>query len=88
MWAVTCEAAGVGGRAWYVSEGAGIVPRTPRLLDTVRDALRVRHYSRRTERAYLGWIRRHIVFHAKRHPAETARQKFRDSSRLSPWKEG
>jgi len=70
MWAVTCEAAGVGGRAWYVSEGAGIVPRTPRLLDTVRDALRVRHYSRRTERAYLGWIRRYIVFHAKRHPAE------------------
>src|SRR5207237_6592723 len=33
-------------------------------------ALRVRHYSRRTERAYLGWIRRYIVFHAKRHPAE------------------
>jgi len=70
MWAVTCEAAGVSGRAWYVSEGAGLVPRKPRLLDTVRDALRVRHYSRRTERAYLGWIRRYIVFHAKRHPAE------------------
>jgi len=70
MWAVTCEAAGVSGRAWYVSEGAGLVPRKPRLLDTVRDALRLRHYSRRTERAYLGWIRRYIVFHAKRHPAE------------------
>src|SRR5207249_9933229 len=49
MWAVTCEAAGVSGRAWYVSEGAGLVPRKPRLLDTVRDALRLRHYSRRTE---------------------------------------
>ena len=70
MWAVTCEAAGVSGRAWYVSEGAGLVPRKPRLLDTVRDALRLRHYSRRTERAYVGWIRRYIVFHAKRHPAE------------------
>src|SRR5439155_3249878 len=54
----------------YVSEGAGLVPRKPRLLDTVSDALRVRHYSRRTERAYVGWIRRYIVFHAKRHPAE------------------
>ena len=70
MWAVTSEAPGVSGRAWYVSEGAGLVPRKPRLLDTVSDALRVRHYSRRTERAYVGWIRRYIVFHAKRHPAE------------------
>ena len=70
MWAVPCEEAGVSGRPSYVSEGAGLVPRKPRLLDTVRDALRLRHYSRRTERAYLGWIGRYIVFHAKRHPAE------------------
>src|SRR5437016_9247069 len=70
MWTMTCEAQGVSGRAWYVSEGAGLVARKPRLLDRVREALRLRHYSRRTERAYLGWIRRYIVFHAKRHPAE------------------
>ena len=37
-------------------------PSKPRLLEQVRDALRVRHYSRRTERAYLGWIRRFVLF--------------------------
>jgi len=42
----------------------------PRLLDRVRDALRLRHRRRRTERAYVGWIRRCILFHGKRHPAE------------------
>ena len=67
MSAVTCEARG---SASYVSEGSALVPRRPRLLDTVRDALRLRHYSRRTERAYVGWIRRYILFHAKRHAAE------------------
>ncbi len=41
----------------------------PRLLDAVRAAIRVRHYSRRTERAYVGWIRRYVLFHGKRHPA-------------------
>ena len=40
----------------------------PRLLDRVRAAIRVRHYSRRTEKAYVGWIRRFILFHGKRHP--------------------
>ena len=45
------------------------VPR-PRLLDQVRDAIRTRHYSYRTEEAYAGWIKRFILFHGKRHPAE------------------
>jgi integron integrase len=40
----------------------------PRLLDSVRAALRARHYSPRTEKAYVGWIRRYIHFHGKRHP--------------------
>ncbi|MGH7860100.1 MAG: phage integrase N-terminal SAM-like domain-containing protein, partial [Candidatus Binatia bacterium] len=44
--------------------------RPPKLLDRVREAIRTRHYSRRTEEAYVGWIRRFIFFHAKRHPAE------------------
>lgn len=49
------------------------VPATPlrtdvRLLDRVRVALRTLHYSPRTEKAYLGWLRRFIVFHGKRHP--------------------
>lgn len=42
----------------------------PRLLDRVRGAIRARHYSLRTEEAYIGWIRRYIFFHGKRHPAE------------------
>ena len=44
--------------------------RKPRLLDAVREAIRLRHYSRRTEKAYVGWIRRYILFHEKRHPGE------------------
>src|SRR5712691_792591 len=39
-----------------------------KLLDQVRDAIRLRHLSLRTEEAYLGWIRRFILFHHKRHP--------------------
>ena len=44
--------------------------RAPKLMDRVRQAIRVRHYSRRTEEAYVTWIRRFIVFHGKRHPSE------------------
>jgi integron integrase len=40
-----------------------------RLLPRVHGALRARHYSRRTEEAYIGWIKRFIFFHNKRHPA-------------------
>ncbi len=42
----------------------------PKLLDQVRLALRARHYSRRTEQTYCLWIKRFILFHNKRHPAE------------------
>jgi integron integrase len=47
-------------------------PATPppaRLLDQVRDRIRFRHYSIRTEQAYVDWIKRFIRFHGKRHPA-------------------
>jgi integron integrase len=40
-----------------------------KLLEQVRRALRSRHYSSRTEQAYVGWIRRYVLFHGKRHPA-------------------
>jgi integrase-like protein len=43
---------------------------SPKLLDRVRAAIRARHYSLRTEEAYVGWVRRFILFHHKRHPAE------------------
>jgi len=46
-----------------------IVP-TPRLLDQVRDRLRVKHNSMRTEDSYLQWMRRFILFHGKKHPRE------------------
>jgi integron integrase len=41
----------------------------PRLIPGIRAMLRARHYSRRTEEAYVGWITRYILFHNKRHPA-------------------
>lgn len=47
-------------------------PDKPKLLDRVRDAIRFKHYSIRTEQAYVDWIRRYILFHGKRHPAEMA----------------
>jgi integron integrase len=45
-------------------------PWPPRLLDAVRQAIRARHYSRRTEKAYAAWIKRYVLFHGKRHPRE------------------
>ena len=43
---------------------------SPKLLDQVRHTIRVKHYSIRTEEAYLNWIKRFILFHHKRHPRE------------------
>jgi len=41
-----------------------------KLLDEVRTTLRVRHYAIKTEKSYIQWIKRFILFHKKRHPAE------------------
>ena len=66
-------------RVWYprasgpprvVQESSPTSPRPPKLLDRVREANRLRHGSRSTEKSYVGWIRRYILFHGKRHPAE------------------
>jgi integron integrase len=43
--------------------------KPPRLLDRLRQAIRVRHYSIRTEETYVQWARRFILFHRKRHPS-------------------
>jgi Phage integrase, N-terminal SAM-like domain len=51
-----------------------IAPR-PKLLEQVRQAIQTRHYSDKTEEAYVGWIKRFIFFHNKRHPAEMAERK-------------
>jgi site-specific recombinase XerD len=42
----------------------------PKLIDQVRDRIRVKHYSIRTETQYVQWIKRFILFHGKRHPIE------------------
>lgn len=43
-------------------------PPRKRLLDKVRDRIRLKHYSIRTEQAYLDWVKRFILFHGKQHP--------------------
>jgi integron integrase len=50
---------------------------TPKLLDQVRTVARVRHFSLSTERAYVAWIRRFILFHNKKHPIEMAEAEIR-----------
>jgi integron integrase len=47
-------------------------PGNPKLLDQVRDVIRLKHFSLRTERTYTDWIKRFILFHGKRHPKEMA----------------
>ncbi len=41
-----------------------------KLLDQLRDAIRAKHYSYRTEQTYIDWCKRYILYHKKRHPAE------------------
>lgn len=50
---------------------------SPKLLDQVRSVARMRHLSLSTERAYVGWIRRFILFHNKKHPKEMAEKEIR-----------
>lgn len=42
----------------------------PRLLDQMRDVIRVKHYAIRTERVYCEWVKRFLLFHRYRHPVE------------------
>lgn len=50
----------------------------PKLLDQVRTALRVRHRSLRTEEVYVGWVKRFIFFHGRRHPKEMGAKEVGD----------
>src|SRR4030095_4296159 len=50
----------------------------PKRLDHVRTVIRVKHFSLSTERAYVGWIRRFILFHNKKHPKEMAEKEIRE----------
>jgi integron integrase len=64
------DATANGGSGRVVGQSVKTEAAKPRLLDQVRSVLRTRHYSRRTEKAYVQWIRRFILFHGKRHPGE------------------
>lgn len=55
---------------WLTDRPGPASSSPPRLLDQVRDAVRRRHYSYRTEQAYIHWIRRFIYFNGVRHPRE------------------
>src|SRR5258708_34660901 len=52
-----------------VAPPKGVEPRKPHLLEQVHEAIRRRYFSRRTEEAYVHWIRRFIHFSGRRHPA-------------------
>jgi integrase len=49
----------------------------PKLLEQVREVLRMKHYSLRTEQAYVDWIKRYIFFHDKRHPIDMSEDEIR-----------
>ncbi len=57
-------------------------PPRPRLLAQMRQALRVHHYSPRTEKAYVRWVRQFVVWHGMRHPAELGGE---DVARFLTW---
>lgn len=55
-------------------ENTPIQTAAPKLLDQVRDKIRVKHYSIRTETQYIHWVKRFILYHNKRHPREMGAQ--------------
>ena len=79
MWA-SAEVASAGGTKGPVA--LATVPLRRKLFYQLRDALRSRHYSRRTEQIYCLWVRRFIYFHRLRHPAEMAEREINAFSRI------
>lgn len=65
----------------YTGDPAGVTgggPDSPKLLDRLRERLRVKHYSLRTEQAYVAWVRRFILANGKRHPREMGEREVED----------
>lgn len=52
------------------------IPKPKKLLDQIRDAIRLKHFSYSTEKTYVHWARRYILLHNKRHPAEMGAQEI------------
>ena len=59
------------------------ISKPPKLIDELRKKLRYKHMSYRTEQAYVGWVRRFILFHHKRHPREMGKPEI-DRLSLTP----
>ena len=59
-----------------------------KLLDQVRDVMRLRHYAFRTERTYVSWIKRFILFHDKKHLKDMGEAEVEISSPALPFKQG
>jgi len=52
------------------SPSANFSGKPPKLLDQVREKIRLKHYSIRTEQAYTEWIKRFILYFGKKHPCK------------------
>src|SRR3954469_23709075 len=67
---ISCLVSRVGGQRLHAR--LMVPPASPpgKDLDGVRETIRFKHYSRRTEQVYVDWIKRFILFHGKRHPEE------------------
>jgi integron integrase len=48
----------------------GNTPHPPKLMEQLRDKVRLKHYSLSTERQYAHWVKRFVLFHGKRHPKD------------------
>lgn len=49
-----------------------------KLLDIVREKIRVRHYSIKTEQSYVGWVKQYIFFHNKKHPIDMGKREIEE----------
>ena len=54
-------------------------PESKKLLDQVRETIRLKHYSRKTKKTYVSWIRRFILFHGKKHPQQMGSERSKPS---------
>ena len=60
-----------------VSYEGALWSQKTKLLDHMRNVMRLKHMSLRTEEAYVSWVKRFILFHEKRHPAEMGADEIR-----------
>jgi hypothetical protein len=69
----------------YTEMASATQTRKPRLMDQMRQVMRVKHYSYQTENSYLHWARGYILFHDKRHPSEWKLRRCGHSFHIWPW---